>query len=203
MHRTTAFLAALSALLALAGPTAAASSEPAEASRPLLAQAPAAPAALPTGFTAEKLGTFSRMVGAPESEVSARLAADARLRETALKAVDAREARRSSGRGRAIAGFVILGVGDIAGAAIMVTAPGYGTPDQDNGRVLLGAGVALASVGVGLALAIPGLVSMGKPGPEERQAVSDYRQAAQPPPPVERPQTGARGVQLTLLSFSF
>jgi len=61
----------------------------------------------------------------------------------------------------------------------------------------------VASLAVGLSLAIPALAGMGRQGPEERQAVTDYRQAAQPPAPVERPQSTARGVQLPILSFSF
>jgi hypothetical protein len=153
-----------------------------------------------------QISVFSRMVDAPEADVAGRLAADPRLRGLALRAVEARDERKSSAKHRAVAGFVILGVGTIAGYGIMVSAfappPGQA---QDEGRVSLGLGVALAATGVGLAIAIPGLVSMGRAGPDELQAIAEYRQQQPLPTPAPtRPSpTSMQGPVMPLLSFTF
>lgn len=159
----------------------------------------------PRDLLPTQLSTFARMVGAPESEVAARLAADAKLRGVALRAVEAREERRSSAKNRAVAGFVILGVGDIVGSVIILSTPGYpNVQSGDTGRVLLGVGVAVASLGVGLGIAIPGLVSLGRQSSTELQASAEYRQQPLPTPATDRPSpTSARGAVLPLLSFSF
>jgi hypothetical protein len=202
------------------------------AAGPAAAEAPAP--APPPELAPVQISTFARIVGAPQGEVAARLAADAHLRGVALRAVEAREKRRSSAKARAIGGFVLLGVGDIAGAVIIVTTPGY--PDNvgssGDARVYAGLGVALVSLGVGLAIAIPGLVDLNRAGPEERQAAAEYRRLMPPPPgappagvpppgspppgspppgtlppgsppPGASPPISGRGVVLPLLSFTF
>lgn len=153
-----------------------------------------------------QISTFARMVEAPEADVAARLAADPRLRGVALRAVEARDERKSSAKKRAIAGFVILGVGDLVGAAIILSTPAPPPGESmDTSKAFLGLGVALAATGVGLAIAIPGLVSMGRAGPDELQAIAEYRQQQPlPTPPASRPSpTSARSPMLPLLSFTF
>jgi len=201
-HSTPARAALLAALLA-AAPAARAQwpEEPAAPPRP------AAPVASTVeGLSQDQLATFARMVRQPEGAVTERLLADAALRGQAARAVAAREARRAAGKGRAVAGFVILGVGDLVGAVVSLTAKK--NPDgttADTGQLFLGAGIGLASIGVGLAIAIPGLRDMNREGPEERQAVKAYwATPAAPVPAVERPAPGAgRAVSLPLFAGSF
>lgn len=170
---------------------------------PARAEEPAKPA---KDIVPVQISTFARMVEAPEADVAARLAADPRLRSLALRAVEARAERKSSAKSQAITGFVILGVGNIAGIAIMASTP-VPPPGEsaDSSKAVLGLGVALAATGVGLAIAIPGLVSMGRAGPDELQAIAEYRQQQPlPSPPANRPSpTSARSPMLPLLSFTF
>jgi hypothetical protein len=93
----------------------------------------------------------------------------------AAAAADARASRRSSGKAMTIIGFTILGVGEIAGAYILVTTPGYPQIQSGHGnRVLLSAGVALGAAAFGLALAIPGIMKMSSPTEVEQQALDAY-----------------------------
>jgi hypothetical protein len=153
-----------------------------------------------------QISVFAQMVKAPEADVAVRLAADPRLRGLALRAVEARAERKSSAKSRAITGFVILGVGDIAGTAIMLSTP-VPPPGEsaDASRAILGLGVVLAATAVGLAVAIPGLVSMGRQGPDELQAIAEYRQQQPLPTPAPtRPSpTTAQRLSMPLLSFTF
>jgi hypothetical protein len=76
----------------------------------------------------------------------------------------------------AIAGFTILGIGDIVGTALIVTTPGYPNVQSGHeGRVLLGAGIGVASLAIGLALAIPGLIKMARETEVETRAREAYR----------------------------
>ena len=74
------------------------------------------------GLSYAQVSTFARLVGVPEKDVAARLAADAQLSAMVSHALEVREARRAAAK-RAIAGFVILGVGDLLGAVIMLSTP--------------------------------------------------------------------------------
>jgi hypothetical protein len=160
---------------------------------PRAEDAPAAPPATPpapsaTRLSAAQLDTFARMTGRPYGEVAERLAAEPALQDVALRAVEAREARKASARQRAIAGFVILGVGDVIGAVIIVSTPGYPTVESKHqGQVVAGTLVGLATTAVGLVIAIPALVSGGRTGEVEQQAVQQYLQA--------RPQGGTAGAR--------
>jgi hypothetical protein len=109
-----------------------------------------------------------------------RLTVNPRLVPLASAAADARISRKRTGKTLAIIGFVLLGVGDIAGSAIIVSTPGY--PNVESGhedRIVAGLAVAGIGLGVGLALAIPGLVKMGRESEDEKR----LREAYSPPPP--------------------
>jgi len=157
------------------------------------------------GLSYAQVSTFARLVGAPEKDVAARLAADAQLSAMVFHALEVREARRAAAKSRAIAGFVILGVGDLLGAAIMLSTPV--NPDgtwSDPGQAALGAGIAIAATGIGLGIAIPALVSRGRQGPEELEAKAAYRQRPLPVPVTSpSPQNSGRGVVVPLLALSF
>jgi len=157
------------------------------------------------GLTYGQVSTFARLVRSPEKDVAARLAADAQLSAMVAHALEVREARRAAAKNRAIAGFVILGVGDILGAVIMLSTPV--NPDgtwSDPGQAALGAGVAIAATGIGLGIAIPALVSRGRQGPEELEAAAAYRQRPLPVPVTSLPpQNSGRSVMMPLLALTF
>ncbi len=188
-----------------------------ESARP--AEPAARGSAQASALTDEQIAIFARMVEATGPEVATRLESDAAMRGVALGALEARESRRSSGKAMAIVGFTILGIGDIVGAVIIVTAPGYPRVESgQTGRILLGMGVGIAAAGVGLALAIPGLVKMGRPGSVELQAIADYRRQgpavldtlldslpnpSSPPPSANRSLVPSPVVTLPLVSLAF
>lgn len=158
-----------------------------------------------SGLSYSQVSTFARMVGAPETDVSARLASDVQLSSMVLRALDAREARRRSTKNRAIAGFVILGVGSAVGGIIIATTPvnSDGTVSNDS-QVVLGLGVAAAATAVGLAIAIPALATGGRMGPEELEATAAYRQRPVPVPvTAPPPQTSGRSAVVPLLALTF
>ncbi len=134
--------------------------------------------------TPEKLSTLSAVVGAPPEEVSARLKTDPTLSSMAEKALDARSSRKRTGTVLAVIGFTIVGVGDLVGAAIIVTAPGYpNLTDEGWNQALIGLGVGVASIGVGLALGIPGVIKVVRASESERQ-LGDYYQRTRPAAPA-------------------
>jgi hypothetical protein len=137
--------------------------------------AQAKPAAPTVELTPQQLESFSELTGDGQRLVLRRLSTNPGMVSLAAAAADARASRRSSGKAMAIIGFTILGVGDIAGAYILVTTPGYPKIQSGHGnRILLSAGVALGAVAVGLALAIPGLMKMARPTEVEEQALDAY-----------------------------
>lgn len=170
--------------------------------RPAAAEGGTAP---PFALRPDQVSTFARMVGAPEAEVASRLAKDDQLRAVVLRGMEAREARRASAKSRAIAGFVILGVGDVVGAAIILSTPTNPDGTSSNpGRVLLGAGVGLASLGLGLGIAIPALAGRGRQGPEELEAGAAYRQPSAPTASTDRPAPASgRTVTFPVLALTF
>jgi hypothetical protein len=157
------------------------------------------------GLTREQLQAFSELTGDAPGLVSQRLAMDPRLTILAASAADARMSRRATGKVLIILGFTILGVGDIAGWLIMVTTPGYPTVKSGHeGQFFLGIGVGVISLGVGLALAIPGLVAISRPGDEENRALDYYVPGRRPGVyQVEPPQVLGKTITTPVFSLAF
>jgi hypothetical protein len=133
-----------------------------------------APAPLGPGLTPEQMQAFADLTGDNPYSISRRLAAEPQLVPLAQAAADARMSRKTTGKVLTIIGFSILGVGDIAGTAIILTTPGYPDTKGHEGRVLLGAGIGLASLAVGLAMGIPGIVKMVAASDVEARALKSY-----------------------------
>jgi hypothetical protein len=126
-------------------------------------------------LTPEQLDSFSELTGDGQRAVAYRLSMNPNLVPLAAAAADARSSRRRTGKIMAIVGFTILGVGDIVGTYIVISTPGYPKVQSGNyGRMYLGVGVGLASLAVGLALAIPGLIKMARMTEVENRAVDAY-----------------------------
>ena len=148
---------------------------PSAAPVPKPAPAPAKQYLANVNLTPEQLESFSDLTGDGKRTVAYRLAQNPDLVPLAASAADARSSRRTTGKILAIVGFSILGLGDITATYILVTTPGY--PKIESGhenRIFLSAGIALGSIAIGLALAIPGLVQMAKPSEVEKQALDAY-----------------------------
>jgi hypothetical protein len=145
------------------------------------------PPARAFALRAEQVSSFADVVGEPEGTVAGRLQLDPNLVTLAAAAADARDSRKSTGTIMAITGFSILGVGDIVGAAVIATTPGYPNITSDGWQqVGIGLGVALGALAVGLAIAIPGVVKMGKYSDAENAAVEYYERTG----PNARPNQG-------------
>jgi len=157
------------------------------------------PAAAP--LSQEQVSAFTEVVGDFEGTVARRLQLDPKLAALAAAAVEARASRKSTGTTLAIVGFTLLGVGDIAGAAIIVATPGYPNVESGHsGQVLVGLGVAVISPGVGLAIGIPGVVKLAKYSDEENAAAAYYEQNA---PGGRQTQWSSKALTLPIVSFSF
>jgi len=126
------------------------------------------------GMTQEQVHAFAELADESPYRVATRLAAEPQLVPLAARAADARMSRRTTGKVMTIVGFSILGIGDIAGAAILFTTPGYPKMTGHEGRFALGTLVALGSLGIGLGLGIPGIMKMTSPSPEEERALDAY-----------------------------
>jgi len=158
------------------------------------------------GLTSKQLHAFSDLTGDAPGQVSQRLATDPQLTPLAAAAADARMRRKSTGKVLMIVGFAILGVGDIVGTAIMASTPGYPSNIESGqeGRLLVGVAVDLVCLGVGLALAIPGIVKMARQGDEENRALDYYAPArGQGVYQVAPPQVLGSTIALPVLSFDF
>lgn len=152
------------------------------------ASAPARAEDAPAPRSSEQLAVLSGMVDASPSEVQGRLDSDPQFASSSTAAMEARASRRRTGTAMAILGFSIAGVGDIAGALLIVTARSYpNIQNEDWGRVGTGLVVGVVSLGVGLGIAIPGVVKIGRPGDEENRLYEYYRQGG--PPPQSAPPT--------------
>lgn len=126
------------------------------------------------GLTSEQMQAFADLTGDSPNRIAGRFALEPHLVPLAAQAADARMSRKTTGKIMAIVGFTILGVGDIAGTAILVTTPGYPSMEGHESRFLLSAGVMLGSLAVGLALGIPGILKIARTSEEEEQALAAY-----------------------------
>lgn len=156
-------------------------------------------------LTPEQIILFTDMAGDTESTVSSRLKSDPKLAQLALEATSAYSKRKSSGKTKTIIGFTILGVGDLAGAIIMVTTPGYPTiKDSDKGQFFAGMAVGIVTLGVGLALGIPGIISLVKRSDEEWRAMQYYEEAAPPTKKLDQSSSElGNTISLPLLTYNF
>ena len=162
-----------------------------------------------------RLKAFGAMVDEPESVVLQRLSTAPEIVPLALAAGEMRLNRKRSGKVMTITGFSILGVGAIGGLALAVSGIAANCSNEgcasDDGRVHRGLLIGAVSVGVGMALGIPGIIRMSSQSSLEEDAVARYRSATSPPIPSPaatsakptQSQTSARTVTWPLLSFAF
>jgi len=149
------------------------------------------------------------------------LLADPGLAPLAAAAANARIERKSSGKVMTITGFTILGVGVGVGYVIMlsaITSTGNCSSDYysnscgpNTDRILGGLAIGVLSVGVGLAIGIPGIIHMTRQSEVETQASERY-QAWGTGQPLVYPgsysqalpmRSLGRGLDLPLLAFRF
>jgi hypothetical protein len=167
------------------------------------------------------LTAFAELIGETKPVVWQRLLDDPGLAPLAAAAADARMARKSSGKALTIAGFTILGVGVGAGYFIMlsgITSTGNCSSDYyssscgpNTDRMLGGLAIGILSVGVGLAIGIPGIFNMTRPSEVENQATERYQAWGTGQPLVypgaysQAPsmRSPGRRLDLSLLSFRF
>jgi hypothetical protein len=156
------------------------------------------------------------MVDEPESVVLQHLHTVPELVPLALAAGEMRINRKRSGKVMAITGFSILGVGAIGGLAIFVSSisascSNDGCGEGGDSRAHLGLLVGAVSVGVGLALGIPGIVRMASQSSLEEEAAARYRSAIPSPLPSSgvasvkstQSQSSAGIITWPLVSFAF
>jgi len=167
----------------------------------------AAPLSTPS-ITLSQVDTFAELLGEPKERVEQRLLWDPGLVPLVAAAVDARLARKSQGKIMTIGGFTILGVGVVAGflealSGLCV----YG--DCQDAKSRAGEAIALASVGIGLALGIPGIVMLTRQSEAEDKAVDRYQLFGAGPPPAfplgnsRALSTGSAGKNFSLSLWSF
>jgi len=184
-----------------------------------LAPGAAAPAMPAPALTAAQLTAFAELMGETKPVVWQRLLADPGLAPLAAAAADVRMERKSSGKTMTIAGFTILGVGAGVGYAILLSGAmssdncGYyeSQCEPDTDRMLGGVMIGLLSVGVGLAIGIPGIIRMAKQTEIETQASERYQAWSEGRPLVypgiysQSPsmRSPGRRLDLSLLSFRF
>lgn len=174
----------------------------------------------PIQITQPQLDAFAELIGEPRPVVLQRLAVDPGLVPLAIAAADARMARKSSGKTRTIVGFTLLGVGEAAGFAIILSTFGDTNNCTNNSyydgscgsnmgaRYLIALLVAAAASGVGLGIGIPGIISMARESEVETAAVDRYQnlRLSAPPPayaPAQSASPSAKTLKVPLLSFSF
>jgi hypothetical protein len=176
---------------------------------------------LAQSLTPAQLEWFVQLIGEPLPVVWQHLVADPGLVPLAAAAANTRMERKGSGKTMTIAGFTILGVGVIAGYAIVLSAlsdhlnncayDASSCGNSSDGQIKLGFALILVSTGVGLALGIPGIVRMAKQTEVETAAVDRYQFPGWGRPPVYPPwQSSAvpvgaprKNLNLSLLSFRF
>jgi hypothetical protein len=158
-------------------------------------------------LTPEQMKAFAELTGDSPGKISSRMAIDPNLAQIAAPAADERISRKRVGMALTIIGFGILGVGDIVGSAIMVTTPGYPVAANMSGhmgRFYLGLGIGLASMAVGLAMGIPGIMKIARESEEEQRAL-DYYSPSRPDLSLQNSQAQVLGKTLVtpVVSLAF
>jgi len=155
--------------------------------------------------------TFAELLGEPRERVEQRLLWDPGLVPLVAAAVDARVARKNQGKLMTIGGFTILGVGVVAGFLEALSGLCiYGDCQSEaDAKSRAGEAIALASVGIGLALGIPGIVMLARQSEAEDKAVDRYQLFGAGPPPAfplgnsRALSTGSAGKNFSLSLWSF
>jgi hypothetical protein len=176
---------------------------------------PPAPVAAPSptlSITPSQVDTFAELLGEPKETVEQRLLWDPGLAPLAAAAVDARLARKSQGKVMTIGGFTLLGVGVVAGLLVALSGPWIcwdaACQSEADAHGESGEAIALASVGIGLALGIPGIVMLARQSEAETKAVDRYQVSRVGPRPAFPPgnsralSTGAVGKTFSLSLWS-
>jgi hypothetical protein len=170
----------------------------------------AAPLSTPS-ITPSQVDTFAELLGEPRERVEQRLLWDPGLVPLVAAAVDARVARKSQGKFMTIGGFTILGAGVVAGFLEALSGLCiYGDCQSEaDAKSRAGEAIALASVGIGLALGIPGIVMLARQSEAEDKAVDRYQLFGAGPPPAfplgnsRALSTGSAGKNFSLSLWSF
>ena len=171
-------------------------------------------------ITRQQLDVYAELFGEPSDLVWRHLVLDPGLLPLASAALDARLDREGSGKALTGLGFTILGAGATVGFLMMVGA-GLGrslawncdstcTEKYDN-QENTGVTVGLAAIGIGLALAIPGIVKLSRRSDAEKLALKRYRGVEPERRDVSLPRAfrglsagpSVKGLGLPLVSFAF
>lgn len=159
-----------------------------------------------------QLDAFADLVGESRADVEQRLAWHPDLVPYASAAGSKRLVRQSTGKSMTIAGFTLLGAGSTIGFLVGLSGVCFGLGEDCKAREAqaerTGEVIILASVGVGLLLAIPGILKMARPSDMETQAVRMYQatEIARPsvfPANTNRALAPVQGLSVPLLSATF
>ena len=156
----------------------------------------ATPASAP--LTSMQIEAFSAVVKQPPALVQQQIEKDPVLANLAATAADERMSRKSTGTVMTVVGFTILGVGDIAGAVIILLTPGYPNVQGHEGQFFLGLGIGVVTFGAGLAIGIPGLIKLIKRSKAETKALDYYKSRH-----IHQISSGPRAVPLSPPAVSF
>jgi hypothetical protein len=166
----------------------------------------------------EQFEAFAQLIGEPRPLVWQHLQLDPGLVPLAAAAADARMSRKSSGKTRTIVGFSIFGVGLGVGYLIFLSSviDGVNCNNSYNDTcansvgsgAIAGLLVMAISSAVGLAIGIPGIVSMARQSEAETAAVDRYQYPLAPQPPApyypgQSSRPSPRAFKVPLLSLSF
>lgn len=166
-------------------------------------------------ITPAQLDAFADLVDGTTGEVQLRLIREPGLAPLVKAAADARMARKRLGKDLTIAGVSILGAGAIAGLGVVLMTGAICFDAACQSNVDQGTHIAeiivLVAAGIGLALAVPGIVEMARHTDIETEAAERYQGPVSGLPlvlpPAESPahSTGPSGksLSLPLLSFTF
>lgn len=164
-------------------------------------------------ITAAQVEAFAELLGEPEGKVEQRLLWDPGLAPLAVAAINARVARKSAGRTMMICGFTLLGAGATVGVVVALSGPLLCFDDACQRRKdesnRAGETIILASLGIGLLVAIPGIIKTASQTDSEVQAMNRYQTSEPGRPPILPPgnshalSTGAAGTPLSLSLWSF
>jgi len=147
---------------------------------------PVAPSTLP--MTPSQIEAFANLVDEPIDTVAGRLRQDPSLVPFALAAADARLDRKGSGKGLAIGGFTLFGLGVSAGIFSLLDTLAHqnflcgmgdseakcpSTPMSSRDKAI-GIG-GLVAAGVGLMIAIPGVLRMARQSDMETATLDRYK----------------------------